>query len=198
MPQWQHVLNKNDILSFKINPFLPFCQKKWNGTAIEEGIGIRHLLIFKNYNMNSIKFNRPRHTRANWFDLIDEVFSPMNRASNTPSRGYSPAVNIKEAEGSFTIELVAPGFKKEDFEIKVEKDQLIIKAKVESEKEATKESNENYKRKEFAFRNFKRSFHLTETLDGENIAANYEAGILSISIPKKEEAIIQPKLITVN
>ena len=147
--------------------------------------------------MNTIKFNRPTHHRTNWLNLIDEVLSPLHRTSNDQYRGNSPAVNIKEAEGNYTIELAAPGFRKEDFEIKVEKDQLIISAKVKTKEDDSKESNENYKRKEFSFRNFTRSFHLTETLDGENIAANYEAGILNISIPKKEEAIIQPKLITI-
>ncbi len=148
--------------------------------------------------MNTIKFNRPTHRNTNWFNLIDEVFGMPQKTSSKHSCGYSPAVNIKETEGNFTIELAAPGYKKEDFEIKVEKDQLIINAKLETTKEDAKESTENYKRKEFSFRNFTRSFHLTETLDGEKIEANYKAGILNIMIPKKEEAIIQPKLITIN
>ncbi len=148
--------------------------------------------------MNTIKFNRPTQSRANWFNLIDEVFSPQQRASNSQNGGNSPAVNIKEAEGNYTIEIAAPGLKKEDFEIKIEKDQLVISANVKAESGESKESKEQYKRQEFSVQKFTRSFHLTETLDGEKIGANYEAGVLRINIPKKEEAIIQPKLITIN
>lgn len=141
--------------------------------------------------MNLINFNRlPRH--AAWNDLLNEVFhnrQHTNRFSN------KPAINIRELKDGYAIELAAPGLKKEDFEIKVEKDQLLVTA---TKKEAESKEKENFKRKEFNYLNFKRSFHLPETLDADKIEASYEAGILTLTVPKKEEEIVKAKVIAVS
>ena len=92
-------------------------------------------------------------------------------------------VNVIELDDKFQLELAAPGLKKEDFELNVEKDILSIAAeKSRDTKEGTK-----VLRSEFGNYNFKRSFHLTDTIDAENIKASYKNGILHIALPKKEK-----------
>lgn len=101
----------------------------------------------------------------------------------------SPAVNIAEDKNGFKIEVAAPGFSKEDFRINVEKRVLEIA----SEKESISESkDEKVHRKEFYYSNFKRTFSLPEHVDTEKIGASYNNGILTVSIPKKEEAKDKP------
>lgn len=95
-----------------------------------------------------------------------------------------PSVNIRDEEATFHIDMAAPGLKKEDFSIEVNKDILSITSKTTENKEQTEE---HYTRKEFSFSSFNRSFTLPETADKAQIHAKYENGILEIIIPKKEE-----------
>ncbi|MEM9648962.1 MAG: Hsp20/alpha crystallin family protein, partial [Bacteroidota bacterium] len=74
--------------------------------------------------------------------------------------------------------------------VEVENDILTISSEITSE---NKEEKENYTRKEFSFTSFKRAFTLPETVDGSKIDAKYEAGVLRVSLPKKEEALPEPK-----
>ena len=122
--------------------------------------------------------------------LMNDFFKPdwfgglENYSSNLP------AVNIKESEEGFELELAIPGFKKEDFNIELDNELLTISSEVKDESE-TKE--ENYTRKEFSFSSFRRSFTLPETVDGGKINATYEDGILKLALPKKDEALPKPK-----
>ncbi len=88
-----------------------------------------------------------------------------------------PLVNVSETDESFILEVAAPGLKKEDIDLKIEDEALIISSKKE-------ETKENYTRREFNFNNFERRFQLNETIDAENIKANFEDGILNIVLPK--------------
>ena len=101
-----------------------------------------------------------------------------------------PPVNIQENENDFLLELEIPGLKKEDFNIELDNDVLIISSEV---KKGSEEKNENYTRKEFTVSSFRRAFTLPETVDSDEINAAYKAGILKISLPKKEEALPKPK-----
>ncbi|MCK8522083.1 Hsp20/alpha crystallin family protein [Aquimarina sp. D1M17] len=112
--------------------------------------------------------------------------------TNVSKIGFNtPAVNIKESDNDFTIELAAPGLAKEDFNIELDNEVLHISSEVKSEKE-TKEARK-YTRKEFGYRSFKRSFNLPDTVNATGIEASYENGVLEVAIPKKEEAKVQPK-----
>ncbi|SHG18005.1 Hsp20/alpha crystallin family protein [Flagellimonas flava] len=102
----------------------------------------------------------------------------------------APAVNIKDNADGYELELAVPGGKKEDFKVEVENDILIISSEITSE---NNEEKDNYTRKEFSFTSFKRAFTLPETVDGSKIDAKYEAGVLRVSLPKKEEALPEPK-----
>ena len=85
--------------------------------------------------------------------------------------------------------MAAPGLEKKNFKIDLDNDLLTIASVMEDKKE---EKQENYTRREFRYNNFSRSFNLPETVDSENISANHKNGVLSISIPKKEEAKPRP------
>lgn len=98
-----------------------------------------------------------------------------------------PAVNIKSDENNFTLELAAPGYQKEDFKIEVENNFL----KISSEK-ATEETKEKFSHREFKFADFKRVFTLSKNIDSTNITANYEQGILTVTLPILEEAKPKP------
>jgi len=141
-------------------------------------------------------------------DLLGEFLAPIvaeqpfkKRSAHPPQeRGqFRPAVNILEGEKGYHIELSVPGFKKDNFDIKVEKDQLIISGKKESPKKDDDDVVKlKHKRREFSFLSFQRSFHLPEDLDKDGIEANVDSGILTISIPKAEEAVEQIKNISVS
>lgn len=103
-----------------------------------------------------------------------------------------PAVNIEESEDNFVLELVAPGRAKEDFNITLEHETLVISATSKIEDSS---NGSLYKRKEFEYQSFERAFKLPKTVENSEITAAYEHGILVIRIPKREEAKAQPKRI---
>lgn len=92
-----------------------------------------------------------------------------------------PTVNIIDKNGAYEMKVSAPGFKKEDFKIVIENGSLTISAETSSE---NKEEKENYVRKEFSTSSFSRSFRLPGNITREQIKANYQDGLLNISIMK--------------
>jgi HSP20 family protein len=117
-------------------------------------------------------------------DLMD-----WNNANFSGTNTTLPAVNIKENDDSFVIEVAAPGLTKKDFKINLDRNRLVISS------EKSEESNEKkgkYSRCEFSYQSFQRAFTLPEsTVDGEDISAKYADGILEIRLPKREE--VKPK-----
>lgn len=100
-----------------------------------------------------------------------------------PTKTHSvPSVNIKETDDHFNIEMAAAGMDKADFKISLDDNVLTISGEKKEEK---KEENEKYTRREFSYNSFSRSFTLPENSDAEKIEANYENGMLKISLPKK-------------
>ncbi len=132
--------------------------------------------------MNLIKRQNPMFT-----SLIDDLFH--NQDWNHISTNI-PATNIVEADDHFDIQLAVPGKKKSDFTIEFEESILTISSETETkytEKEGT------FTRKEFGCNSFKRSFSVPETVSADKISASYKDGILMVSLPKKTEALPQPK-----
>ena len=125
-------------------------------------------------------------------DLFDNLFNEGVLLNKRLDK--SPAVNIYENETSFQIELAAPGLKKEDFKINLEKDVLSISADVKQESDL---ENFRVNRREFGFYSFKRSFNLPDLIDHSNIEAKYQDGILSLTIAKKEEEIVKTRVIEI-
>jgi HSP20 family protein len=102
-----------------------------------------------------------------------------------------PAMNIKEHDRNFEIELAAPGFSKEDFKISIEEDILRISGEQQGKEE---EKEDEYTRQEFRYRTFERSLALPETIDfDQELKATYKDGILKLNLLKKEVTKPTPK-----
>jgi HSP20 family protein len=99
-----------------------------------------------------------------------------------------PAVNVKETDKAYEIELSVPGRSKKDFNISAENGVLTISSEQKEEKE---QKEKNYSRKEFSYNSFSRSFSLPDNANEEDIRANYADGILKLEVAKK--VISQPK-----
>jgi HSP20 family protein len=104
-----------------------------------------------------------------------------------------PSVNITENEKDFTIELAAPGLEKKDFKVEVENGVLTISSEKEKEEKEEKEEKKNYRRREYSYQSFSRSFDLPENSLPDKIEAYYENGILRLILPKKEVTESKPK-----
>jgi HSP20 family protein len=133
--------------------------------------------------------------QSNWPTLTGSLLSDFfddDRFFNYPSfRGQAmPAVNVKETDKAFEVELSAPGYNKKDFNISVENKLLIVSAESKQEKEKTEE---NYTRREFGYSSFSRSFSLPANTNEDDIRAKYEDGILKLTIAKKDMQPSSPK-----
>ncbi len=136
--------------------------------------------------MNLVKRNN-----TNSFPFVmDELFKDLMGGTQYVNKVTVP-VNIKETENSYLVELMAPGMKKEEFNIEIDDDLLTISSEVKSEKTEGEEGK--FTRREFSYSSFKRSFTLPETVKDEEINASYENGILKITLPKKEKALPKAK-----
>ncbi|GAB4512509.1 MAG: Hsp20/alpha crystallin family protein [Allomuricauda sp.] len=100
-----------------------------------------------------------------------------------------PKVNIRETKDAYFVDMAVPGLKKSDFKIDIDNKLLSISTEVE---ESNEQQEDNYTRREFGYSSFKRSFTLPETVKEDKIKAEYKEGVLSIHLPKKEEAIQKP------
>ena len=121
---------------------------------------------------------------AYWDDFFNDKF--FNQLKSTGSGESRPAVNISEDDKGYTIELAVPGVAKDKFSLEIENDVLTLSSE---QNEIKDEQKQNYLRREYNYQSFKRSFELPETIDQEQINANIDAGILTLSLPKKEEEI---------
>jgi len=138
--------------------------------------------------MSLVKFSNQYPSLFDRF-FDNDMFDWNNRNfSNTNTT--LPSVNIKENPEEYSVEVAAPSFEKEDFNIELNNDVLTISSEKKVENE-TKE-DERFTKREFSYQSFSRSFTLPVTVEREKINAKYENGILRIVIPKKEEAKPKP------
>jgi len=141
--------------------------------------------------MSLIKWNQPspltgrRNWIENFFSETDDFFKnwDWDRSNNVP------AMNVREEKDAFLLEMAAPGMKKEDFHVEMDNGVLMISASTEEKKDS---STAEYKRQEFSYRNFKRSFWLPENIAPDKISAQYENGLLKLTLPKTP-ALAAPK-----
>ncbi|HUS87579.1 MAG TPA: Hsp20/alpha crystallin family protein [Bacteroidales bacterium] len=111
----------------------------------------------------------------------------FNEGFNSPIFGNGlnkPAVNIREDEKQFGIEVALPGLSKDDIKIEIEKDMLMISSERKDEKE---ESRDGYTRKEFGYCSFCKNFKIPENVEADKISAVFKNGILNIELPKTKE-----------
>lgn len=136
---------------------------------------------------NLVKTNKQFNNVAS---IFDNIFS--NEAFNMPKTSIgktTPAVNIRENEDDLFLDFAMPGINKEDVQIKLDNDLLTVSSELKTDK---KDQKGNFTRREFQYSSFKRSFILPETVDSTKVEADYKNGVLSVVIPKKEEAKPKP------
>jgi len=139
-----------------------------------------------NEHQTTNKMKKMKHSRT-LPSIWDEVFDayPFKGRSLQDGRN-TPAVNIAEKETGYLIELSVPGFSKEEINIEVENDTLKISGERKNDKQ---EEKQGFSRREFNYSSFSRSFTIpSKKIDLENVQAEYEAGILSLNLPKAEKA----------
>src|SRR6266498_5174724 len=106
---------------------------------------------------------------------------------------FAPPVDVYEDEHNITLKIEVPGIDEKDIDVRIENNTLIVHGERKFEKE---EKEENFRRVERQYGSFTRSFSLPNTVDSDQVSANYEKGVLKISLPKKAEA--KPKQIKVS
>jgi HSP20 family protein len=132
--------------------------------------------------------------------LLDNLFLDSRLDAMNNYETFSiPAVNIIENLPNFVVELAVPGLQKENFAIEIEEDTLKIASKVVANTENTEdEKDTQFLRREFNFKSFERSFKLPENIKSEDIQANYENGVLKITLPKMEEKKAMKKMVEIS
>jgi len=124
-------------------------------------------------------------------DVFDSILNDTFIGDKLISR--VPAVNIAENENEFHIELAAPGLKKEDFKINLDKNVLSVSA----DKKVENVEGTKFSKREYNYTSFTRSFTLPETVDHSKINAEYTDGVLKLTVAKREEAKFQSREIAV-
>ena len=137
--------------------------------------------------------NLVKRRNTDFPSIFDELFQTDwfgGTANPIMNRGNVPAVNIKETEDDFSLEVAAPGKTKEDFQLSLDHDVLTISTEEKKEETTTEDK---YTRKEFSYSAFQRSFKLPQAVNKEGINATYTNGILQVTLPKREEDKVKPK-----
>src|ERR1700683_2796621 len=125
--------------------------------------------------------------------LLRESYSPEGPDEALTTTNYAPPVDIYEDEHNITLKLEVPGIDEKDIDVRIEGNTLTVHGERKIEKE---EKEENFRRVERQYGSFTRTFTLPTTVDSEKVSANYDKGVLKITLPKKAEA--KPKQIKVN
>jgi HSP20 family protein len=125
--------------------------------------------------------------------LFRNSYGSEGAEESLTNTSFAPTVDVYEDEHSVTLKIEVPGIDEKDIDVRIENNTLTVHGERKFEKE---EKEENFRRVERQYGSFTRSFTLPNTVDPEQVKANYEKGILKISLPKKAEA--KPKQIKVN
>ena len=123
--------------------------------------------------------------------LFRDSFGDGQEALTTTN--FAPAVDVYEDEHNVTLKIEVPGIDEKDIDVRIENNTLTVHGERKYEKD---EKEENYRRIERQYGSFTRSFTLPTTVDHDKVSANYEKGVLKITLAKKAEA--KPKQIKVN
>jgi HSP20 family protein len=125
--------------------------------------------------------------------LFNETFSRAFGDEEMPARAWTPAVDIVENDNNLVLKAELPGVDPKDVEVRVEDNTLYLKGERKFEKDV---KEENYYRIERSYGSFARTFTLPGSIDSEKVDANCQDGVLTLTIPKREEA--KPKTIKIN
>ena len=130
-----------------------------------------------------------RHNLDRWFDDQFWGFNGLQTRSGVP-------VNIRELDKSFEVEVVAPGLRKQDFQLQFNGDALTISFDHKEENERQGE-NDRWLRREYRKQSFTRTFTIDESVDIDKAGARYENGLLHLTLPKKPNAVKSSRTINV-
>jgi HSP20 family protein len=125
--------------------------------------------------------------------LFRDSYGPEGREESLTTSTFAPPVDVYEDEHNVALKIEVPGIDEKDIDVRIENNVLTVHGERNFEKE---EKEENFRRVERQYGSFTRTFTLPTTVDAEKVSANYDKGILKISLPKKAEA--KPKQIKVN
>ena len=125
--------------------------------------------------------------------LFRDSFGTEGREEALTTTGFAPAVDVYEDEHKVTLKIEVPGIDEKDIDVRIENNTLTVHGERKFEKE---EKEENFRRVERQYGSFTRTFTLPNTLDHDSVSADYDKGVLKISLAKKAEA--KPKQIKVN
>jgi HSP20 family protein len=125
--------------------------------------------------------------------FLREAFSPTSAEGEVSTRTWAPPVDIYENGDNLVLKAELPGINPDDVEIRVEDNTLYLKGERKFEKDV---KEQNYHRVERSYGTFTRSFSLPNSVDADKVTANFKDGILTLTMPKKEEA--KPKTIKIS
>jgi len=134
----------------------------------------------------------PVSTQDRFSRLFNEALSPLFEGSATEARTWSPAVDVFETDQNVVLEAELPGLDPKDVEVRVEDGTLYLKGERKFENEV---KEDNYHRIERSYGSFVRSFTLPSSVDGDKAVADYKNGVLTLTLPKREES--KPKTIKI-
>jgi HSP20 family protein len=133
-------------------------------------------------------------THDHFNQLFNETFArAFGDQKEVSLRTWVPPVDICETEDSLVLKAELPGIKPDDVEIRVEDNTLYLKGERKFEKEV---KDENFHQVERSYGTFSRSFSLPSSIDSDKVKAEYQNGILTLTMPKREEA--KPKTIKID
>lgn len=136
--------------------------------------------------MSIIRYNANDFVPTSFSTLIDRFFNES--VTRNGGSSFVPKVDIIENQNSYEIQLAAPGLKKDDFKIEINDNYLTVSG----ERNFTKEQKEkNYHTIETQYGSFSRSFYLPENVDASKINAQYNNGILELTLPKDEKKVLK-------
>jgi len=125
--------------------------------------------------------------------FVRESYSPEGPEEALTTTSFAPPVDIYEDEHTIAVKMEVPGIDEKDIDVRIESNTLTVHGERKIEKE---EKEENFRRIERQYGSFTRSFTLPSSVDMGQVSANYDKGVLKISLAKKAEA--KPKQIKVN
>ena len=125
--------------------------------------------------------------------FVRESYSPEGPEEALTTTSFAPPVDIYEDEHTIAVKMEVPGIDEKDIDVRIESNTLTVHGERKIEKE---EKEENFRRVERQYGSFTRSFTLPSAVDTGQVSANYDKGVLKVSLAKKAEA--KPKQIKVN
>jgi HSP20 family protein len=137
-----------------------------------------------------------RNQNQGWFPLFFNDFFKDDWKVGTSST--VPAINVKEAEHSYTVEVAAAGMTKDDFTVHIDDDNDLVITMEKKNENQEENKDARYLRREFTYSKFRQTMVLPENVNKDKIEAKVEHGVLTVQLPKLTEQDIQKKQRSIN